>query len=73
MPTWEERMGGRPVRSPKLERLEMLWRIQAPTSGREYECVLYRTEAGLELRLQRTEDDVLKTQLLADQVRIEMT
>ena len=51
--------------APRLERLEVLWRIQAPRSGRVYECVLYRTDAGLELRMQRNEDDVLRTELLA--------
>ena len=67
MTTWDERMGQRPALTlPKLERLEVLWRVQAPTSGRVYECVLYRTDAGLELRMQRNEDDVLRTQLLAD-------
>jgi hypothetical protein len=56
MTTGDERMGHRPVSPlPKLERLQVLWRIQAPTGGRVYECVLYRTDAGLELRMQRNE------------------
>jgi hypothetical protein len=54
MTTWDERMGKRPTAPlPKLERLEVLWRVQAQTSGGVYECVLYRTDAGLELRMQR--------------------
>ena len=57
---------GAPVAETGAPR-KVLWRIEAPTSGRVYECATYAaTDAGLELRLQRTEDDVLKTQLLAD-------
>ncbi len=58
MTTWDERIGTRPpARLPKLERVKVFWRVQAPTSGRVYECVLYATDAGLELRMQRNEDD----------------
>jgi hypothetical protein len=29
-----------------LERLEVFWRVEAPSSGRVYECVLYATDAA---------------------------
>ena len=74
MTTWDERMGPRPEQPlPKLERLEVLWRVQAPTSSRVYECVAYGTDAGVELRFQRNEDDVLRTSCLLTEASIEMT
>ena len=65
MATWDERMTRKESSPPQLERIDLLWRIKAPTSGRVYECALYRTAAGYELRMQRDEDDVLRTELLA--------
>ena len=49
MPTWHERMTQRPEPAPRLELLERLWQLRAP-SGHLLECVLYRTDVGLELR-----------------------
>jgi hypothetical protein len=76
--TWNDRMGPRqaPPAPPTQERLEVRWRVKAPNSGRIFECVVYRVTTGLELRLQRDEDDVLQSKLFrglaaADELRLQ--
>ena len=65
MSTWDERMTPRPRPAPRLERLETCWRARSPT-GRVLECGLYRTDAGLEVRMGYGE------QLLASRYRADV-
>lgn len=58
MPTWEERMTRRPEPEPRLELLETVWRMRAP-SGRVLSCGLYQTDVGLEVRVGYSELDLL--------------
>lgn len=58
MNTWEDRMRGRPPVAPLLELLEVCWRMLGP-SQRVLECGIYRTAAGLEVRVGYGVDDLL--------------
>lgn len=46
---------------PRLELLETCWRFAGP-SGRTFECGLYRTDVGLELRAGYGPEDLLRSQ-----------
>ena len=51
MPTWQERMTPRPPREPRLELVELCWRMRSQQKAtRILECGIYRTDAGLEVR-----------------------
>ena len=57
MVTWDDRMTPRPPREPRLDLLETCWRFLGP-SRRVFECGIYRTDVGLELRAGYGPDDL---------------
>jgi hypothetical protein len=59
--TWDERMTARAPQAPRLEPLEVVWRLQG-RSGRVLDCGVYRTDAGLEVRCGYGEHDLLRSQ-----------
>lgn len=73
---WSTVRGGASSRdaSPRLDRLETLWRVKAP-SERVWECVLYRVASGRELRLQPEgkEDAAAMTLLVRSEADLEPT
>jgi len=61
---------GRALGEPKLELLELCWRMQGP-SGRPFECGIYETDApGVELRSRYCDSElaVIRTQLVGNVV-----
>jgi hypothetical protein len=63
--TWEERFRKRPVREPLLELIELRWRMKGP-ARRILECGIYRTDAGLEVRVGYSAEDLLRSQLAVE-------
>jgi len=54
MSTWEERMTPRPKIEPRLDLLEVCWRVVGPSQV-PIECSIYRTDAGLDVRVRYTD------------------
>ena len=66
MPTWDERMNGRPEPEPRLELLLTAWQFRAP-SGKVLSCGLYRTEVpGFEVRVGYAPEELLYSTLVWD-------
>lgn len=63
MSTWEERMGPRLAKAPKNERVVRYWKFTSPFTGKTAECSGYQVEAGLEIRIQHSDDDVIASEL----------
>ena len=64
MSTSSERMRPRLVKEPTGRLLVTYWRIKSPFTGTIATCEGYQVEMGLEIRLQHSDDDVMK-QLVA--------
>jgi hypothetical protein len=67
MTTLNKRITPRPRAEPRLELVEMCWRMQSvhrPT--RTLDCSIYRTDVGLELRAGYGVDDPVRTQQFRD-------
>ena len=54
-------MTPRRSREPRLELVESYWRFQGP-NGRTFECGIYRTDVGLELRAGYGPADLIRSQ-----------
>jgi hypothetical protein len=65
MSTWEKRMTPRALRESRLELLETCWRFIGP-SKKVFECGIYRTDAGLEVRAGYGPDDLLRSQFVIE-------
>ena len=52
-------------RKPIPEPLHIYWRLLGP-ANKAVACVLYRTDAGFELRVERTVDDQIQSEAVAD-------
>jgi hypothetical protein len=50
MSTWEERMTPRPKIEPRLDLLEVCWRVVGGSQV-PIECGIYRTDVGLDVRV----------------------
>ena len=61
MTTWDERMTARTPQAPRLEAVEVLWRMTGPR-GRLLDCGIYRTDVGLEVRCGYGEHELLRSQ-----------
>jgi hypothetical protein len=63
MSTWEERMTPRPTPEPRLDLVEVCWRVVGP-SKKVIDCGIYRTAVGLEVRCAYSErvEDFLRSQ-----------
>lgn len=55
--TWEERMTPRPKPEPRLDLIEVCWRVVGP-SQHVAECGIYRTDVGLDVRVSYSESVV---------------
>ena len=55
-----------PAPEPRLERLEVCWRMQSQHSQRVLSCGIYRTDLGLEVRCGYEPDDLLRSQYAAE-------
>jgi len=53
-------------REPRLELLRVYWRVVGP-SKIPVQCALYRTNAGLEVRVDRSAEDLLRSQVVTDE------
>ncbi len=63
MATWDERMKPRLAKAPKSLHLLTYWRIHSPFSKKTASCDGYEIDAGLELRLQYSADDIIQSEL----------
>jgi hypothetical protein len=54
--------GRRDTAQPALDLLETCWRFVGPSSGRVFSCGIYRTDAGLEVRVGYGPEDLLRSQ-----------
>ncbi len=59
--TWDERMTPRPNREPRLDLIEVCWRVVGP-STKIIECGIYRTDAGLEVRCGYSVEHLLRSE-----------
>lgn len=67
MPTWDEMMTRRPPPEPRLDIVEVCWRMRSRQNPRRVlECGVYRTDAGLEVRAGYMPDDLLYSVLVID-------
>jgi len=64
MTTWQDRMTPRPPEEPRLELVVPCWRMRGP-SGHVLSCAIYRTDAGLEVRVGYAQD-LLRSQRVVD-------
>ena len=62
MTTSDERFTRRPPAEPRLELLETCWRFVGP-SGRLLTCGIYRTDAGVEVRVGYGEEELVYSRL----------
>ena len=65
MSTWDDRMTPRPRREPRLDLREVCWRVVGP-SQKVIECGIYRTDAGLEVRVGYSVNDLMRSQFALD-------
>jgi len=67
MSTWDERMTPRPKPKPRLDLLEVCWRVVGP-STKVVDCGIYRTDVGLEVRCAYSErgEDFLRSQFASE-------
>jgi hypothetical protein len=63
MPTPEERMRPRLVKSPRQQHLVTYWRFTSPFTGRTAMCAGYTVESAFEIRVQYADDDVIASEL----------
>ena|SRR5687768_585246 len=62
MTTWDQRMGPRRPQEPRLELVEMVWRMRSQQKAmRIVECGVYRTDAGLEVRCSYEESRIVSS------------
>ena len=61
MSMWEERMTPRHKREPRLDLVEMCWRVVGRT-GSSVECGIYATDVGLEVRCGYGVDQLFRSQ-----------
>jgi hypothetical protein len=67
MSTWDERMAPHQKQEPRLELVEMCWRMRSRQQAlRILECGVFRTDAGLEVRVSYAPDDLLQSQRAQD-------
>jgi len=62
-----DHQGNHRRREPRLELLKVYWRMVGP-SKKPITCGLYRTDAGLEVRAERSADDLLYSTLAATEL-----
>jgi hypothetical protein len=60
MTTWDERFAPRQQTEPRLELSETCWRFIGP-SRKVFECGIYRTDVGLEVRAGYGFDDLVRS------------
>ena len=66
MTTWDDRMTPRATRTPRLELVELSWRMRSlQKATRILECGIYRTDTGLEVRAGYGLEDLLHSKLCA--------
>lgn len=63
MTTPNDRMRPRLARRPKNTPMAVYWRVRSPFTGKTATCAGFEVDAGVELRLQHTEDDIIQTEL----------
>jgi hypothetical protein len=54
-------MTRRPTLAPKLELIEVCWRVVGP-SQHVIECAIFRTEIGLDVRVGYSVEDLIRSQ-----------
>jgi hypothetical protein len=62
MDQWDQRMTRRPDVEPRLDLVETCWQFKGPNSQRVISCGVYRTDAGLEVRVGYSSDDIVRTE-----------
>ncbi len=66
MITRDDRMTPRATSTPRLERVEVSWRMRSLQKATRFlECGIYRTDTGLEVRAGYGLEDLLHTRLCA--------
>lgn len=62
MSTWDERMRPRLAKAPRNRQVVVYWRVRSPFTGKTATCAGYEVDAGLEIRLQHSDDDVIQAE-----------
>jgi hypothetical protein len=62
---WDDRMTPRPKIEPRLDLLEVCWRVVGPSEN-VIECGIYRTDVGLEVRVGYSVEHLIRSQFAVE-------
>ena len=62
-----DHQGNNRGREPRLELLKIYWRMVGP-SKKPITCGLYRTDAGLEVRAERSAEDLIRSERVKSEI-----